>query len=59
MSGFELPRRIAKQKKFYSTLAGKKIRDKEYKCVLKVWDGFEMKTMKDYHDLYLKSDVVL
>ena len=33
--------------------------DKEYEHVLKVWDRFEMKTMKDYHNLYLKYDVSL
>ena len=32
--------------------------DKEYEHGLKVWNKFEMKTMKDYHDLYLKCDVL-
>ena len=27
--------------------------------VLYVWNKFEMKAMKDYHDLYLKSDALL
>ena len=27
--------------------------------VLKVWNKFEMKTMKDYHDLYLKCEVLM
>ena len=45
--------------KFYSSLAGKKISDKEYECVLKVWNKFEMKTMKDYYDLCLKCHVLL
>ena len=26
--------------------------------MLNVWNQFEMKTMKDYHDLYLKYDVL-
>ena len=38
---------------FYSSLTGKKITNKEYDHVLKVWNKFEMKTMKDYHNLYL------
>ena len=31
---------------------GKKFTDKEYEHVLKVWNTFEMKTIKDYLDLY-------
>ena len=37
----------------------KKVSDKEYEHFLKVWNKFEMKTMKDYHDLYLTCDVLL
>ena len=35
---------------FHSSLKGKKNSNKEHKHVLKVWNKFEMKTMKDYHD---------
>ena len=31
---------------------------KDYKQVLKVWNKFEKKTMKDYHYLHLKCDVL-
>ena len=44
---------------FYSSLSGKGNSDKEYQLVLKVENKSEMKTMKDYHDLYLKCDVLL
>ena len=37
----------------------KKNRDKEYDHVLKIWNKFEMKTIKDDHNLYLKCDVLL
>ena len=47
------------KEKFYSSLKDKKISDKEYEHVTKVWHRFEMKTMKDYHDLYLKCNVLL
>ena len=47
------------RKKFYSSLTGTKISNKKYDHVPKVWNKFEMKTMKDYHDLYLKYDVLL
>ena len=50
----ELPRK----KMFYSSLTSKKISDKEYEHVLKVWNKFKMKTMKDYHNLHLKCNVV-
>ena len=44
---------------FYSLPTGKKISDKEYEHDLKVWNNFEMKTMKYYKHLYLKCDVLL
>ena len=40
-------------------LNGKQISDKDYENFLIVWNKFKMKTMKDYHDLYLKCDVLL
>ena len=47
------------KEKYYSSLTNKKIIDKDYEHVLQVWNTFEMKTMKDYHNLYLKYDVSL
>ena len=40
-------------------MTGKKISDKEYEHVLKVCDKFEIQSMKYFHDLYLKYDVLL
>ena len=51
--------RLLSKEKFDSSLTDKKISGKEYEHVDKVWDRFEMKTMKDYHSLYLKWDVLL
>ena len=48
---------LAKEKK--SSLTGKKISGKKYEHVLKVCNKFGMKTMKHYHSLYLKCDVLL
>ena len=46
--------------KFYSLLTDRKISDKEYEDVLNLWNKFDMKTVKDYHDLYLKKyDILL
>ena len=47
------------QKVFYSKLTGKGISNKDYKHVLNVWNTFNMKTFKDYHELYNDSDVLL
>ena len=49
--------KLPSKKKFYSSLMGKKISEKEFNHVLNVWNKFEMKIMKYYHDLYLKCDV--
>ena len=60
MSDFEKFKEwLPSKEKFYSSFTGKKISDNNYEHVLKVWNKFEMKTMKDYHDLYLKCDVLL
>ena len=47
------------KEKFYSSLTGKRISDKEYEHGFKAWNIFQIKTIKDYHDLYLKFDVLL
>ena len=44
---------------FYSILNGTHISHEDYEHAQKVWKAFNMKTMKDYHDLYLESDVLL
>ena len=60
MSEFEkIEEELHSKEKFYSSLTDKKITDKEYGHVLNVWKKFGTKTMKDYHNLYLKCDVLL
>ena len=55
MSNFEkFKEEFPSKEKFYSSLTDRKITEKEYKHVLNVCNKFEMKSMKDYHDLYLK-----
>ena len=55
----KLKEEFSSKGKFYSSLTKKKISDKEYEHALNVCNKFKMKTMKDYHDLYLKRDVLL
>ena len=47
------------KEEFYSKLNDSDISHEDYKNVKKVWKEFKMKTMGDYHDLYLKTDVLL
>ena len=42
--------------KFYSNIRSKNINNDEYKHAKKVWDHFELKTLGDYHDLYVQAD---
>ena len=51
-------KQLPSKEKFHNLLTGKKISDKEYDRVLKVWNKFKMKTMKDYRNLYIKCEVL-
>ena len=44
--------------KFYSKLQLKDISEKDYKHAKKVWNIFEIKTLGEYHDLYVQADTV-
>ena len=46
------------KEKFDTLLTDMKIRGKNYEHVLNIWNKFEMRTMKDYGELYLKYDVL-
>ena len=47
------------KEQFYSLLNNEHITDKDYKHAQTVWETFNLNTMGDYHDLYLKSDILL
>ena len=55
----KLNKTLPSKSKFYNSLSGKGISDKEYQHVFKVSNKFEMKTMKGCHDLYLKFKILL
>ena len=45
------------QEKFYSSLENKHVTDEQYKRAEEVWKKFKMKTLWNYHDLYLIMDI--
>ena len=51
------------QSAFFSRLNGEPLSDADYQHALNVWDKFssqyETMTMRNYHDIYLKADVLL
>ena len=51
--------KLPPKKSFYSTLTGEGISAEDYQHGLKVWKEFEIKTMKDYLELYNETDVLL
>ena len=51
----ELPDRC----EFFSSSKNKCISEKNYSHTLDVWNKFKMKSLGDYRDLYLKTDVLL
>ena len=53
MSDFEkFKEDLPRKEKFYSALMWKILNDKEYEHVLNVYNKFEMKTMKDCHEVF-------
>ena len=72
MNSFERfnEKRLPARKYFYSSTKDGKIGDhgkifdghisvKDYLTCEKIWDKFEMKNMGDYHDYYLKKNLLL
>ena len=51
--------KLPTQDQFYSKLNDEGISDDDYNHAKNVWHGFQCQTMGDYHDVYLKSDVLL
>ena len=47
------------QQAFFSKLTGKGINNNNYNHVLNVWKTFKMKSLKEYHEVYNITDVLL
>ena len=47
------------KEEFYSKLNDEGLTDSDYQHAINVWNKFQCQTIRDYHDLYLKSDVLL
>ena len=52
-------KQLPSEKDFYSILYDEHVTDEQYNHAQNVWKTFNLKTMGDYHDLYLKSDIIL
>ena len=50
---------LPEKEKFYSSLSGKGITDKEYEHAKQVWATFGCRNLRDYHNLYVATDSLL
>ena len=50
---------LPSKEEFYSKLSDSDITDDDFVHAQKVWEHFGMKMFREYHDLYLKTDILL
>ena len=59
LNSFENLKEGLPRKDLDNTLTNRVISDTSYEQDINVWKAFKMNTIKDYHDFYLKVDVLL
>ena len=50
---------LPKREEFYSLLTDNNISEDDYRHTQNVWNTFNLQNMGEYHDLYLKTDILL
>ena len=51
--------RLPAREHFFNRLSESSVSDEDYAHAQNVWQTFGIRTLGDYHDLYLKTDVLL
>ena len=51
--------KLPTKENFFSIMNNEHISNKDHQHAKTVWETFKLKTMGEYHDLYLKSDILL